>query len=171
MLVVVSDTHRTDRPGLTASLREAIRSAALVVHAGDFTTEAVLDGFRSVSREFHAVHGNRDTWPVEDQLPAAHTLEFGGRRIAVTHTQRGGETGLRYFGAEREADLVVSGHTHRPHVETDGDVALLNPGSHTSPRGAEATYAVLRSVDGGLAGEIRTENGEVRRQFVLEGRT
>jgi hypothetical protein len=170
MLVVVSDTHRTERPGLTGSLREAIRSAEILAHAGDFTTDSVLDGFRSVSREFHGVHGNRDTWQVESQLPASLTFEFGGARIAITHTQRGGETGLRYFGAEREADLVISGHTHRPHVHTGESVPLLNPGSHTSPRGSEATYAVLSEADTGLSGQIRTVEGEVRRQFVLEGR-
>ena len=177
-IVVVSDTHRTDRPGLTGALRDAVRTADLVIHAGDFTTESVVDGFQTVSRGFLAVHGNTDTAGVTDRLPEARSLDVAGVRIAVTHTQRGGETGLSYFGAERGADLVISGHTHRSHVRDTGERILLNPGSHADPRGGEATYAVLETVDqadrdepGALTGEIRTVDGSVREVFGVEGRS
>lgn len=176
-IVVVSDTHRTDRPGLRGSLRDAVRSADLVIHAGDFTTGSVVDGFQTVSREFLAVHGNADTAAVKARLPEARSLEVAGVRIAVTHTQRGGETGLSYFGAERGAALVISGHTHRSHVRDTGECILLNPGSHADPRGGEATYAVLEAAGqgdpervGALTGEIRTLDGEVREVFGVEGR-
>ena len=170
MLVVVSDTHRTDRPGLDGSLATAVREADAVVHAGDFTTESVLDGFQSVSRELHAVHGNEDTPAVQARLPAARTLSYDGFTIAVTHTQRGGTTGLSYFGAERGADLVIFGHTHRGTVLEAGDVTLLNPGSHGEPRGVAPSYAVLRA-DEGLAGEIRTLDGAVLHSVAVEGRS
>lgn len=169
-IVVVSDTHRTDRPGLDDSLQAAVREADLVIHAGDFTTETVLDGFQSVSREFLAVHGNADTPTVTDRLPAARTIDVAGLTIALTHTQRGGEMGLEYFGAEREADLVVSGHTHRAHVRDTGDRVLLNPGSHADPRGGEATYAVLEEGESAVVGTVRTLDGEVREEFGVEGR-
>lgn len=170
-IVVVSDTHRTDRPGLAGSLREAVRGADLVLHAGDFTTAAVLDGFQSASRTFMAVHGNADTPAVTQRLPASRTLEVGAVRVAMTHTQRGGETGLEYFGAERGADLVISGHTHRSHVRDTGGRILLNPGSHADPRGGQATYAVLEAVDDRLTGRILSLDGTVREKFGVEGRS
>lgn len=170
MLVVVSDTHRRDRPGLEDTLERSVREADRVVHAGDFTTEAVLDGFESVSRTFIAVHGNADTPGVQARLPPARTLAVGEVRIAVTHTQRGGTTGLSYFGAERDADLVVFGHTHQPSVVDTGDRVLLNPGSHAESRGGEPTYVVLEPTEAGLAGEIRTLEGNVVRSVRVEGR-
>lgn len=43
MLVVLSDTHGTDSHRLAGRTLEAVRAADRVIHAGDFTTEAVLD--------------------------------------------------------------------------------------------------------------------------------
>lgn len=170
MLVVLSDTHRRERPGLRGPLQAAVKQADRVIHAGDFTTEAVLDGFQSVAGQLLAVAGNRDEPAVAERLPTARTLEAGGLTIAVTHRQSGGETGLSYFGAEREADLVVSGHTHRPHLLTGDGPTLLNPGSHADPRGGEATYAVLEAGEGFLAGSIRDLSGEQKEVFRVEGR-
>ena len=170
MIVVLSDTHRTERPGLEPPLREAVSRADRVIHAGDFTTEAVLDGFTSVARELVAVAGNRDEPAVSDRLPAARTLEIAGFTVALTHTQAGGQTGLSYFGAERAADLVVSGHTHRPHVVSGDGPVLLNPGSHADPRGGDPTYATLVVADGAIEGRIWAVSGTEKRGFRVEGR-
>ncbi|MFB6266853.1 MAG: metallophosphoesterase [Halodesulfurarchaeum sp.] len=170
MIVVLSDTHARERPGLSGRLAEGVRAAEQVIHCGDFVTAAVLDKFQSVSRSFLGVHGNADAPPVVDRLPAATTFEAGGLRFAVTHRQRGGETGLRFFGRERGADVVVFGHTHRPHVDRSGTPILLNPGSHAEPRGGEPTHLELTARDGGVSVEVVTGKGAVRTGFDLEGR-
>lgn len=170
MIVVLSDTHRRERPGLRGPLGEAVERADRVIHAGDFTTAAVLSGFQSAARELLAVAGNRDEPAVAEQLPAARTLAVGPLTVAVTHRQRGGETELSYFGAERAADLVISGHSHRPHVIEGEGPTLLNPGSHADPRGGPATYAVLEPDETGAVGAIYTLGGEAREEFRVEGR-
>ena len=199
MLVVLSDTHETDGTGLVGAAAEALTDADLVLHAGDFTTEAVLDGFHDAVAErrsaasqtqsddvaerrsagsqtqsddaadFRAVHGNSDSEAVTDRLPAATTLEYAGVRIALTHRRRGGATGLAMFGRERGADLVISGHSHRPRVEQAGSVTLLNPGSHAEPRGARQSFAVLEPREPGLAGRLVTVDGETFERFEIEG--
>lgn len=170
MIVVLSDTHRTERPGLSGPLHEAVREADRVIHAGDFTTAAVLDGFQSITDRFLGVAGNRDSPAVTERLPTARTLEIGAFTVAVTHTKSGGQTGLRYVGAERDADLVISGHTHRPHFVAEDGPALLNPGSHTDPRGGEPTYAELELRNGILEGQFRTPSGDEKGEFRVEGR-
>jgi putative phosphoesterase len=170
MIVVLSDTHRRERPGLRGPLAAAVERADRVIHAGDFTTTAVLEGFRSVAAELLAVAGNRDEPAVTAQLPAARTLAVGPLTVAVTHRQRGGDTALTYFGAERDADLVISGHTHTPHVIQGEGPTLLNPGSHADPRGGPATYAVLEPDEAGVTGTIYTLDGEEREGFRVEGR-
>lgn len=171
VLVVCSDTHGTDDAELTGRTAAAVAEADCVVHAGDFTTGAVLDAFHDASARLHAVHGNADDAAVRDRLPAARTVTYEGVRFAVTHRRDGGATALSLFGRERGADAVVFGHSHRATV-SEGPVTLLNPGSHADPRGGRATHAELTPVageDGVLAGEIRTVDGEVVESFTVEG--
>lgn len=170
MIAVVSDTHSRAGHGLAGRALYAVREADVVLHAGDFTSETALDAFHDVSDEMHAVHGNADDDAVRDRLPDARTLAAGGIRIAVTHRQRGGTTGLEFFGRERGADLVVSGHTHQPTVTDTPDVTLLNPGSHADPRGNPAAHAELTPTAGGVQGEIRRRDGTVLREFAVESR-
>lgn len=170
MIVVLSDTHRTDGTGLVGAAADAVADADTVVHAGDFTTEAVVERIREVAgdADVHAVHGNADSPEVTESLPTETTFEYAGVRIAVTHRSRSGQTGLTMFGRQQGADLVVFGHSHRPTVEEMGEVTLLNPGSHADPRGARRSFAVLRPEDGGLAGELRTVDGEQFATFTVE---
>ncbi|WP_423750993.1 metallophosphoesterase [Salinirarus marinus] len=166
MLTVVSDTHGAADARLTGRTLTAVRDADVVVHAGDFTAAAVLDAFHAESDRLFAVHGNADAPSVTDRLPSARTFEYGGVRFAVTHTRRGGATGLSMFGRERDADVVVSGHTHRPSFQT-GDPALLNPGSHAEPRGHEAAHAELTRTETGLEGRLRAVTGETLETFAV----
>jgi putative phosphoesterase len=177
MLVVCSDTHGTDDPGLAGRTREVLTAADLVIHAGDLTTPAVLDGFRRAADRLVAVHGNADDPAVRDRLPSAATTTYAGVRIAVTHTERGGGTALSLFGRHRGASLVVSGHTHRPSVDTpETGPTLLNPGSHADPRGNRPGHAELWTPGGddrpagvapfdtdaaALVGVLRTPDGDV----------
>jgi hypothetical protein len=178
MLVVCSDTHGTDDARLTGRTREAVAAADLVIHAGDFTTTAVLDEFRDRAARLAAVHGNADTAAVRERLPPAATTTYAGVRVAVTHTERGGATALSLFGRQRGAALVVSGHTHRPTVDTpEVGPALLNPGSHADPRGNRPGHAELwpagsddapaeaPDAEAGLVGLVRTPAGEVLSRF------
>jgi hypothetical protein len=48
-----------------------------------------------------------------------------------------------------EHRVVVFGHSHRPLVEDDGSLMLLNPGSACDPRSARIpTVAILEVEDG-----------------------
>ena len=162
MLVVLSDTHRTDGTGLVDAAEAAVADADVVVHAGDFTTEAVVDAIREAAgdAEVHAVHGNADSPAVTERLPTETTLEYAGVRIAVRHRSRSGTTGLTMFGRQQGADLVVFGHSHRPTVEEMDELTLLNPGSHADPRGAKQSFAVLEPDGAALRGELRTVDGD-----------
>lgn len=171
MIAVVSDTHASADYELAGAVGESVRRADLVVHAGDFTSEAALETFEREADRLIAVHGNADDARVTDRLPAARNIEEGGVRIAVVHTQRGGETGLEYFAKERDADVVISGHTHRPNVTRADDVLLVNPGSHERPRGGHPTFAELTVENGRVEGAIRTTDGTAVVDIALEGRS
>jgi hypothetical protein len=169
MLTVVSDTHGVDDHRLEGRTLEAVREADLVVHAGDFSTGAVLDAFHDEADRLFGVYGNTDGADVRDRLPGALTVDYEGLTFAVTHTRRGGTTGLTMLGRERDADVVVFGHTHRPTVDASGPVVLLNPGSHAEPRGNRAAHAELTPDGHGLRGRLVSPAGDTLETFRVPG--
>ena len=51
----------------------------------------------------------------------------------------------------RGMDIVMFGHTHRPVIEVEDDITLINPGSISYPRQADGipTYIMLEIDDNG----------------------
>jgi len=159
VIAVLSDTHREAGHGLIGRAREAVLEADTVVHAGDFTTPAVLGAFRDAADRLVAVRGNRDGPAVRDRLPGERVVECAGARIALVHGHEHGETALSLLGRATEADIVVVGHSHRPRIVDAGEVVLLDPGSHADPRGRPASHAELTATGGGLVARLRTRDG------------
>lgn len=148
MIALFSDTHSHDGHALEGAALETVRGADTVIHAGDFTSPSALADFERASATFHAVHGNADSAAVRSRLPESQTVEAAGIRFAVTHRRRGGATELELFGRSQDADVVVSGHTHRPSLERVGDLLLVNPGSHAQPRGNRPGFGTVVDDDG-----------------------
>ena len=168
MLTVVSDTHSTDSHRLTGRTLEAVREADLVAHAGDFMRESVLDDFERESARLLGVVGNNDDAGIRTRLPDARDFTYGGLTFSMTHTRRGGSTALSLFGRQRDADVVLFGHSHRPTYEAAGEITLLNPGSHAQPRGYRAAHAELEALpEGGVEGRLVTVDGDVFESFVV----
>jgi len=160
MIVALADTHGERDAHLTDHLRETLQTAEQVVHAGDFTTPAVLDRFEAVAGAFLAVHGNSDDAGVRSRLPAVATVEALGRRILVVHGDEHDRTSLPLLARQEGADLVVVGHTHRGDIDQIGDLPVVNPGSHADPRGTGQSYAVIDRDPGGAWVGLRSPSGE-----------
>lgn len=167
MLVILSDTHGEDTLHLEPALSEAVSAASLVAHAGDFTTEAVLDDFERVAEETVAVAGNSDSPAVTGRLPEWQTFTFGGRRFLLAHGHRHDRTSLSLLARQEGADVVVVGHTHRAGIDHVGETVVLNPGSHADPRGGAATFVVVTQIGDDLRVRIRTVEGQTRKRAVL----
>jgi putative phosphoesterase len=165
VLCVLSDTHGTDGHRLDGHLLDTVRDAELVVHAGDFTTERVLDAFEAECADFHAVHGNNATPAVRERLPGERVVDHEGVSIALTHGDDRDATGLALFGRQEGADLVISGHSHQPGVTDTGDITLLNPGSHADPRWYRPAYAELAVEGSCVEGRLCEPDGGVFEEF------
>ena len=115
-LVLTADTHVPRRArDLPAVLWSEIRSADVVVHAGDWVDVSLLDALESRLRADQllvACYGNNDGPALRARLPEVGRAELAGVRLAVVH-ETGPATGR---GAE-----PVSG----PHVvHRDGGTEL-----------------------------------------------
>ena len=151
LIAVISDTHmpkgaRRLPEGCVARLR----TADLIIHAGDLITLEVLNDLRRYA-PVKAVHGNVDDAAVKAALPAAATVTAAGTRIAVVHDSgpaRGRLARLRsrFPGAE----AVIFGHSHLPLHERDDDgFQIFNPGSPTERRRAPACTMGIAHVQAG----------------------
>ena len=171
-VAVCSDTHVPSRAeAIPDWVREELRSADHVVHAGDFDSADAYGDVADLSAELTAVRGNMDTDVAEGGLPETATVELGGVLFVVTHG-----TGDVEGYQERVAGIVeeaagettmpvvgVSGHTHQVMDETvsatgpDTDrqtpfadrVRLLNPGSATGATPATRPTMMVLRVEGG----------------------
>ena len=161
VIVAVADTHGTAAPRLAGRAADALAEAALTLHAGDFTTPAVYDAFDRRTREFVAVYGNSDEPTLRERLRAVETITWAGWTLLVVHGHEHTATSLPLLARERDADLVVTGHTHRPAIERLGGLPVVNPGSHADPRAGPPTHAELRTDNGALLVEIRDRTGDV----------
>jgi putative phosphoesterase len=72
-----------------------------------------------------AIRGNIDTGQWAEEYPETEMVRFGGRTIYVLRDVQE----LRLDAVMCGVDVVVSGHSHRPRIETIGGVLYLNPGS------------------------------------------
>jgi putative phosphoesterase len=137
-LAIISDTHL---PRGTRALPETcvarLRAADLILHAGDFTTVAVLDALEALGPPVATVFGNVDGAEVVARLPERRVVDAGGARIGMVH-DAGPARGrlVRQRAAFAGCDAVVFGHSHIPLHETssDGAFQLFNPGSPTDRR-------------------------------------
>ena len=128
----------------------ALRSADVILHAGDLTSASFHEELRALGPPVYAVHGNADEPPLRELLPAALEVEVEGLRIGMTHVpgQAAGREArlLRRFPG---CGAVVFGHTHLPVVERVEGVWLLNPGSPTERRrGPFRSFLRLRVAGG-----------------------
>ena len=128
---VISDTHGLMRP-------EALRALAgshLIIHAGDVGDVKLLDALRTIAPVV-AVRGNVDT---ASTLPEFERIDERGVSIYVLHDVNQ----LDFDPAAAGIQAVISGHSHKPSIRTDGGVLYLNPGS-AGPRRFKLQITVAR---------------------------
>ena len=158
-LVVLSDTHLPKRAKVLPEVLWAdIDAADVVVHAGDWVNEELLDELASRSRRLVACYGNNDGAALRARLPLVDRAVIEEVRLAVVH-----ETGpalkreLRMDAQFPDTDLLVFGHSHIPWDSvTPGGMRLLNPGSPTDRRRQPfCTYLRLRIDGAAMVPELR----------------
>ncbi len=136
-VVIISDTHMPKRAkALPAVLKDELKNAGLIIHAGDWQTLALYDELQQYA-PVEGVAGNIDEDEVTEKLGLKKIIEAAGMRIGIVHGHgKGKTTEKRAMAAFRDddPDFIIFGHSHIPiHKEVDG-VVLFNPGSPTDKR-------------------------------------
>lgn len=143
---VISDTHGLLRPAAAALLEGSDH----IIHAGDIGRPEVIAALRQIA-PVTAVRGNVDTGAWAAAYPETELVRLGGSSIHVLHNL----ADLALDPVSAGIDVVISGHTHRPKIETVGRVLYLNPGSAGPRRFAlPIALATLELADEGLRPRI-----------------
>jgi uncharacterized protein len=137
-LAIIADTHM---PKGARALPERcvteLRRADLIVHLGDFSSAAVLEGLRAIGPSVVAVHGNVDEPVLRRELPEATVLNAEGVTIGLVHDAGPARGRLRRMRKRfPDADAVLFAHSHMPLHERSEDFQIFNPGSPTERRRA-----------------------------------
>lgn len=158
-LLLLADTHLPKRAkALPDEVWDEIEAADLVVHAGDWVSEYLLDELEERSQALLACWGNNDGPGLRSRLPEIARATVEKVRIAVVHetgTAKGREA--RMQEAFPDTALLVFGHSHIPWDSTaPNGMRLLNPGSPTDRRRQPfSTYMVAGIHNGTVEAELR----------------
>src|SRR3954471_662111 len=149
-LAIVSDTHlpRGARVIPPACI-ERMRTADVILHAGDLMGLSVLEDLRALGPPVHAVAGNVDAPELHVELPATRMVHAERVRIAMLHDS--GPAAGRFEQLRRrfpDAQAVVFGHSHLPLLEARDGFAIFNPGSPTERRRAPRHTMGMATVQG-----------------------
>ena len=144
-ILIVSDTHRKD-DNLKKVIEEQV-PLDMLIHLGDAEGSEILIGdWVNEDCQLEMVMGNNDFF---SSLEREIELELGPHRILLTHGHYYnvslGVEGLYQEAVDRNCDIAMYGHTHRPFLDKLGNVTILNPGSLSYPRqeGRKPTYMLM----------------------------
>lgn len=150
-VLLIADTHVPKRArALPTAVRDAASRADVIVHAGDWVEESVLDELEALGSVL-GVWGNNDGPALRARLPEVARAEIDGVRIAVIH-ETGAAAGRerRMDAAFPDTDVLVFGHSHIPwDSTTPAGLRLLNPGSPTDRRRQPACTMMQLTLDAG----------------------
>lgn len=142
-ILIVSDTHRHN-----ANLIDVIEKSGkldLIIHCGD--AEGTEEEIRQKADcPLIVVKGNNDFF---SNLEKEVVFNIEQYKVMVTHGHYYNvSVGVELLVEEalvKGVDIVMYGHTHRPHLEIRDDIVIINPGSISYPRqdGRKPSYIIM----------------------------
>ena len=148
---IISDTHGLSRP----QAERGLTGVDHIIHAGDIGRPEIVDALRQIA-PVTAIRGNVDSGEWARDYPDTNLVRLAGKSIYVLHD-------LKTLKVDPGAgiDVIISGHSHVPKIDTVGGILYLNPGS-AGPRRFKLpiTFATLELTPDGMRPEIHDLGGD-----------
>lgn len=142
-ILIVSDTH--GRHSNLEQVLEREKDIDMLLHLGDVERgEDYIEALAGCT--VCMVAGNNDYF---SYLPTEREITIGKYKVFMTHGHGYYVTmdtkSLRRAAQARGVDIVMFGHTHKPYMDIEGDLMVINPGSISYPRqeGRRGTYMLM----------------------------
>jgi len=121
------------------------RNVDLVIHGGDIISPFAAKKIKAgIAVPLYIIYGNNDgeREGLKKVLPQIQDgpmfVEAAGKTILVHH-----DPALVPVGAIDRADIIITGHTHEPGVQTEDGKLYINPGEGCGWLTGKATVALL----------------------------
>jgi uncharacterized protein len=154
---IISDTHGLLRP----EAERRLAGVNHIVHAGDIGRPEIVDALRRIA-PVTAIRGNVDSGEWAREYADTKLVSLAGKSIYILHNLN-----TLHINARAGIDVIVSGHSHVPKIQSIDGILYLNPGS-AGPRRfklpitlatLEVTPAIMRpeihDLEGGARGNGR----------------
>jgi uncharacterized protein len=148
---IISDTHGLLRP----EAERGLTGVNHIIHAGDIGRPEIVEALRRIA-PVTAIRGNVDSGEWAREYPDTKIVRLAGKSIYVLHD-------LKTLQADPAAgiDVIISGHSHVPKIDTVGGILYLNPGSAGRRRfKLPTTLATLEVTPEGMRPEIHELGGD-----------
>jgi len=141
---VISDTH-DNLPKIEKAVNFFNREKVdFVFHAGDFVAPFTIDKIKASSCDWAGVFGNNDGEKEGLRLKSEGRIkesplrtELGGKSITLVHD-------INTIDIQKEkADLIISGHTHKPEIIERPSKLIVNPGECSGWLSDKSTVAIV----------------------------
>jgi putative phosphoesterase len=117
---IISDTHGLLRPEALGALAHVDH----IIHGGDIGDPEIIRALRRIA-PVTAIRGNVDTGEWATEFAETEFVRLAGRLFYVLHDLNT----LQIDTVADGIDVIVSGHTHVPKINTIHDLLYVNPGS------------------------------------------
>jgi putative phosphoesterase len=117
---VLADTHNLLRPEAV----EVLKNADLIIHAGDICRPEIIEELKNLA-PLIVVRGNNDRGRWSEDIPIYKAVEIDEILVYVIHDIKD----LNAYPAPPGANVVISGHSHKPLIKQRNDILYVNPGS------------------------------------------
>jgi putative phosphoesterase len=143
---VISDTHGLLRP----EAKNQLTGVDHIIHAGDIGGPDIIPSLAEIA-PVTAIKGNIDQAAWATAFADRETLDIAGHKIFILHNRNDLDDPRGPAGF----DIVISGHSHKPNIETTDGILYLNPGS-AGPRRFTLPIALafLELIDGAILPRI-----------------
>ncbi len=154
---ILSDTHGNHALMLrVAEYAARTLKAELFIHLGDDYGDGQALAWRGY--EVRQVPGLWCEEYHDSRVPKRLTEQFEGLTLVAVHAAKD----LR--AVDRAADIILTGHTHKPCIELVGNTLHMNPGhaARNLDRGEEATFGLLEITPERLYAAVYLVSGKKR---------
>ena len=127
-ILVLSDSHSYFDEALKIFEKE---KPDIVIGAGDGIKDIDELSYVHPEAKYYMVKGNCDFF--DRNHDEENFFEIDGIKIFLTHghlySVKRSLSCIKVIGKKLNVSLFIFGHTHKPYMETDGDMILFNPGA------------------------------------------
>ena len=117
---LISDTHGL----LRKEVLDILQGVDLIIHAGDIGKDGIIESLNKIAPVL-AVKGNVDKHQWAEELPLSRRIELDDHRLLIIHNLND----LDYAPQDKDINVVIYGHSHKPSENVKEGVIYINPGS------------------------------------------